>query len=484
MFKLILYKELREIIGTTKFAVTFGICSILIILAFFTGIKNYQTGIQEFNDSKAAELQQFEKYTKWDSVNNHRVFLPPRPLAFLVMGVSNDIGRSASVDGLNRPSPGDSLYSEQPVFAVFRFLDLQFVFQIILSLFAILFAFDAVNGEKERGTLSLSFANAVPRASYILGKLSGSFLALTLPLLIPVLIGILLLPLMGLTLTNDEWIRLGLFILCGMLYLGVFLSLSVFISCLTQRSSSSFLFLLVIWVCSALIIPRASVLIAGNIVEVPSTSVIYFQRMQLERQNSADMEKKLREFFKEINQAQMNNTDNSPEATDRLQTRINDFLQKITDENNEKLENLTSRLNEERRNIQIKQEKLAFGISRISPAAVFTLAATTLSGTSLELKNYFLKRAEEYSESFAGFLREKTGHNVGGSRIVIRVESGEEKKKPPQPINPGEIPEFVYKSPELAGILKDAFPDITLLMLFNLIFFSGAFLAFLRYDLR
>ena len=484
MFKLILYKELREIIGSVKFAATFGICSILIILAFFTGTKNYQTGMQEYNASKEAALRQHESRTDWEQVNSHRVFLPPKPLATLVMGISNDLGRAANIDGLNKPSLGDSTYSEQPVFAVFRFLDLEFVFQIILSLFAILFAFDAINGEKERGTLRLSFANSLPRAWYILGKLIGSFLALALPLLIPILIGILLLPLMGLSLSNDEWIRLFIFIICGLLYLDVFLTLSVFVSCLTQRSSSSFLFLLVIWVCSVLIVPRASVLIAGNMVEVPSLADIYFQRTKLERQNSREWNEKIRVFLDELRKEQMQSGDNSPEANERRQKKINEFLENTTNENNAKVEKLVSRLNEERRNKQITQEKLAFGISRISPTAVFTLASTTLSGTSLELRNHFQKRAEAYSESFAEFIRKKTGRNIGGSRIVIRVTPQEQQKKPPQPINTREIPEFVYESPELASIFRDALPDIAILILFNLIFFTGAFLAFLRYDLR
>ncbi|MEE8583230.1 MAG: ABC transporter permease subunit [Acidobacteriota bacterium] len=66
--------------------------------------------------------------------------------------------------------------------------------QIVLSLFAILFAYNAVSGEKEQGTLRLSFSNAVPRDSYILGKAAGSFLALAIPLLILILLGCLLLP--------------------------------------------------------------------------------------------------------------------------------------------------------------------------------------------------------------------------------------------------------------------------------------------------
>lgn len=485
MLRLILYKELREIIGSRKFAITFGICSILIILAFYTGIENYKTSMQEYNASKEAQLRKYEKTTEWERVTGHQIFLPPKPLASLVMGVSNDLGRTASISGLTRPSLSDSIYSQQPVFAVFRFLDLEFVFQIVLSLFAILFAFDAINGEKERGTLRLSFANSLPRASYILGKLTGSFLALAMPLLIPILIGILMLPLMGLTLSADEWLRLGLFILCGLLYLGVFLTLAVFISCLTQRSSSSFLFLLVIWVCSVLIIPRASVLIAGNMVEVPSSVEISLQRLQLMKQNSRDMSKRLNKFSREIAPQVLQNQDLSQEEKSKIyMEKINDFLSKISDENNKKIEDLTNRLNEDRRNKQVKQEKLAFGISRISPTAVFTLTATTLSGTSIKLREHFRDRAAAYSESFAEFIREKTGRNIGNQRIIIRLRGDEEEKKQPEPINPREIPEFLYESPELSVILQEALPDIAILILFNFLFFSGAFLAFLRYDLR
>ncbi len=481
MLKLILYKELREIIGSTKFAITFGICSILIILAFFTGIKNYQSGMQEYNASKAAELRKHEKETDWKEVSSLQIYLTPKPLASLVMGVSNDLGRTAYITGGSVPPLADSTYSQQPVFAVFRFLDLEFVFQIILSLFAILFAFDAINGEKERGTLRLSFANSLPRANYILGKIIGSFLALVLPLLIPILIGILMLPLFGVVLSTDEWIRLGLFIVTGFLYLGVFLTLSVFISSLTQRSSSSFLFLLVIWVFSVLIVPRASVLIAGNMVEVPSLEEISIQRLQLVRQNSRVYSEKIKELYRNYIDEMRKGNDFSKEAQERGMKKINDALEKIRNENEKKEEDLLSRLHEERRNKQIGQEKLAFNISRISPTAVFTLAATTLSGTSMELRQQFRERATAYSKSFAEFYREKTGFNIGQIRIN---RSMDEEKKPAKPIDTGEIPEFVYHSPELSNIFRDSLPDITILILFNFIFFAGSFLAFLRYDLR
>nr|NIR47241.1 ABC transporter permease subunit [candidate division KSB1 bacterium]NIR71374.1 ABC transporter permease subunit [candidate division KSB1 bacterium]NIS22861.1 ABC transporter permease subunit [candidate division KSB1 bacterium]NIT69699.1 ABC transporter permease subunit [candidate division KSB1 bacterium]NIU23367.1 ABC transporter permease subunit [candidate division KSB1 bacterium] len=278
MLRWLIEKELREIIGSTKFAITFGVCSILILLTFYVGSKNYLMSRQKYEAAKTENLRQMEGLTDWLRVDNHRIFLPPQPLEALVTGVSNDIGRTIEMAGRGELTAQDSRYNDEPIFAVFRFLDLDFIFQIVLSLFAILFAYDAINGEKERGTLRLAFANPIPREKYILGKLLGSFLGLEIPLLIPILLGCLMLPLLGVNLTNAEWIRLALIVGAGLLYFGAFLALSVFISSLAEKTSNSFLLLLVIWIFAVLIVPRSAVLLAGRLVEVPSVDEISAQK--------------------------------------------------------------------------------------------------------------------------------------------------------------------------------------------------------------
>ena len=188
MIKLIVEKELREIIGSTRFAITFGICSVLILLSFYVGARNYQVSVSQYEAAKRENLRRMEGLTDWFGVQEYRVFLPPQPLAALVTGVSNDIGRTTEVRGRGELVAEDSRFNDDPIFAIFRFLDLDFIFQIVLSLFAILFAYDTISGEKERGTLRLSFANAVPKDTNILGKLIGSSVALALPLLVPMLV--------------------------------------------------------------------------------------------------------------------------------------------------------------------------------------------------------------------------------------------------------------------------------------------------------
>ena len=218
MLRLIIEKELREIIGSAKFAYTFGVCAILIILAFYVGAKHHQVNVDRYEAGKAENSRKMEGLTDWIRVQSHRVFLPPQPLEALVTGISNDIGRTIEMHGRGELVADESRYNDDPIFAIFRFLDLEFIFQIVLSLFAILFAYDAINGEKERGTLRLSFANSIPRDKYILGKLCGFFFALTIPLILPILIGCLLLLILGIHLSGDEWIKMFFVILAGLLY--------------------------------------------------------------------------------------------------------------------------------------------------------------------------------------------------------------------------------------------------------------------------
>ena len=52
-------------------------------------------------------------------------------------------------------------------------VDWAFIIGYVLSLIALLFTFDAVSSERERGTLRLMLANSVPRHTILIGKFLG-----------------------------------------------------------------------------------------------------------------------------------------------------------------------------------------------------------------------------------------------------------------------------------------------------------------------
>ncbi|GAB5520669.1 MAG: hypothetical protein RhofKO_29200 [Rhodothermales bacterium] len=471
MLKLLIAKELREIVGTTKFAVTFAVCAVLLLLAFYVGARNYQVAQAEYEAAVAENLNQMAGLTEWLEVD-HRVFLPPQPLAVLVNGIANDIGRTVEMRAEGELRPENSRFNEDTIYAVFRFLDLDFIFTIVLSLFAILFAYDAINGEKERGTLRLSFANAVPRDQYLIGKIIGSFLALVVPLLIPILVGCLLLIIMGIPMEAGEWGRLGLILGAGLLYFTVFLTLSVFISALTEQSSSSFLMLLVVWIFSVLIIPRAAVLMSGRAIDVPSIDQINYEKSVFQRQQWNDFRQKTQAFFAE------NRTEGADmqEVFAQYQTES----QQWRDDNQAEADAFNGKLNEDRQNREQVQQRVALNISRLSPASAFSLAASELAGTSLALRHAFAESVDEYQDTYKAFLDEKTG----GSNRFMRFTAQQNEEEEPDPIDPQELPQYQFSVPDTGTLMSRAAIDFGVLALFNVLFFAGAFVAFLKYDVR
>jgi ABC-type transport system involved in multi-copper enzyme maturation permease subunit len=470
MYKTILIKEIRDIIGSRKFLVSFLICSLLIIISFYTGAKWYENNRSRYEAALSENIRQMSGVTDWIMVKHH-VYLPPDPLAALVAGVDNDIGRDIEMFAVGELTARDSRFSDDPIFSVFHFLDIEFVFSIVLALFAILFGYNMVNGEKEAGTLRLVFANAVPRHHFILGKMTGALLAVTIPLLIPFCIGSLLLIIMGIPMDTDAWIKLGLIIVSGLLYFGVMLLLSVFLSTVTLRSSNAFLLTLIIWIFSTLIIPRAAVLIAGRLVQVPTIDELDSQKFGYRSQLwTEDMQK--------MNAFKVPESKNPQEMIDAFHK----YMGELGRQRNEKMDLFNQRLNEERRNRQNNQEALAFSLARIVPSANFSLAVMRLAGSSLELKQAFLSTAQSYQQSYAQFLGSKTDGILPGSGMVFRMinDDGQE----PVPINPHEIPAFVYKNKSSGQVLQLAGMDILMLIGFGLLFFCGAWGAFLRYDLR
>lgn len=465
MLKIIIEKELKEILGSAKFVFTFAVCSLLILLTFYVGARNYQINKSQYEASVAENLRSMKEVTDWRMVR-HKIFLPPQPLASLVGGVSNDIGRNISMAGMGELIATESKYNEDPIYAVFRFLDLDFLFQIILSLFAILLTYNAVNGEKERGTLALTFANPVPRDKYILGKLFGSFTALSIPLIIPLLLGALLLPLMGVPMEGGDWMKLIVILFTGFLYFGVFLSLSVFMSIIMKQSSGSFLMMLVIWIMSVIVLPRASVIIAGRAVDVPSVDEVNSKKAKFSTQVFEEQFKKMGTF--------------KPASETTGMQEFQKFMAELQEESSKKQKEFNDKLNEERSNRQSLQQGVAFGISRISPSACFSLAATNIAGTSLQLINEFMDQAVAYQDVFKKFQMAKTGATSGSGVMIAIRTSGEEEKK----IDPKELPQFKYNSPDIAKTLGRSIIDLVILIIYNLIFFFGSFVAFIKYDLR
>jgi len=467
MLKLIILKELRDIVSSKKFVWSFAIISFLIILIFYVGGKNYELQQRRYEAGLSENIRQMQGITDWIQIKHH-IYLPPDPLYSLVNGIDNDIGRNIEMFGVGELNADDSRFMEDPLFASFRFLDLRFLFIVVLTLFAIMFGYNMINGEKESGTLKLVFANAIPRDTFILGKLIGAISAISVPILLPLFIGSLVLILQGIPMDVESWIRLALIIIAGLLLFVFFLVLSILFSALAKKSSWSFLYMIVIWIFCVLIWPRSSVLVAGRAVDVPSVDEIAYQKMALQSQLWQEDRKK------------MNNYKSDTQDMSKMMSDFQQFMAEIADERNEKVSQYNQRLNQERQNRQSVQEATAFWIGRASPVAGFALAAMQLAGSGIDLKNQYRKDASRYQEIYAGFLKNYTDGPLPGGGIVMRMVGDEEA----EPIDPGELPVYQFRKASFTDDIAKAGVDLGLLLVFIFTGFGASIWAFARFDVR
>ena len=126
-------------------------------------------------------------------------------------------------------------------------IDWAFIISVVLSFVAILFAFDAVSGERERGSLRLAVANPIPRGVFLLGKFVGAFVSIVLPFLVAVLINLFLLSsAQSLSLGGYNWASSAVIVLCPMLYICLFIALGLLVSIRVEQSSMGLIVLVLI----------------------------------------------------------------------------------------------------------------------------------------------------------------------------------------------------------------------------------------------
>ncbi len=488
MFATLVEKELKSILLSPKFVATFAVCTVLILLSVFVGIREYKASIAEYETASQLSEQAVRSATSWWGVSP-RVFRKPNPMQIFSAGVNNDIGRLSDISTWTDVKLRQSSYSDNTLFALFRFIDFAFIVQLVLSLFAILFTYDAINGERESGTLKLSFSNAVPRGTFVLSKFVGAWLGLTIPLLIPILLAVLLAMVMGVPMTGVEWSKLAMLIGVSVLYFTFFVMLGLLVSSLTKRSATSFLVLLVIWVCLVLIIPRAATMAAGQLVEVPSVAEVESQKDRFRTDRWDAFGKRRSEAWRErmagaegMSQDDRRDfMDNNREKWAQEDDESRQLMEQEIAENSRVVD-------EELRNRKAEQEQVAFRLARMSPASAYQLAATNLAGTNTSLKARYEDAMKAYRTAYAAFIadkraeeqrkaREESSRNRSGMRITFGGGGD-------SPVDSSEMPRFEEPDQSFASALEPSLADLGLLGAFTVLCFAGAFIAFLRYDVR
>jgi len=411
MLRSIIRKEILHNLLSYKFSIITALTTILILASILMMYRDY-----------GLAMENYETLARLSSKSGAAV-ITPTPLSIFVKGLDDNLCRSYEGGSVNI-EVSRKQQSVNKVFRLFTTADLLYVIKVVLSLCAMLFAFDMVCGEKEAATLRQSLSNSLGRPLLILGKWIGGFTSFIVPLFLAVLLGTTFVALQPrVAMSPQDWARLGLFLLSSVIYLAVFFSLGLLISCLTHQASSALVVSLSVWTLLVFLIPNLGIILARELVEIPTV-----QQLEVART-----------YYRVglyLAEQRMDSTDRS--EFDRL-------VDRVSAESNQLAEDYRNRFN--------RLLAVSRNITRMSPAAAFTFLATDIMGTGV---------AEERRLKSAVLQYIQTAESMPDSRPAFRYE----------------------RSTCSETLAQGGMDNLLILMLFGILFGTGAYVAFLRYDVR
>ena len=459
MFLTLLRKEIISHILTLRFGVTFILFILLVFASIYVTTSVYEQDVALWsacNRGSASHLKEIIKEEdNWRRIRRlmdweGRLDAVPVPaLSSVVPGLRpfTPISVNTGRDWYRNIGKG---YEKNPLAGLLRMPDLVYIVSVVLSLLAVLFAFDSICGEKESGTLRLMLSNAVPRDSILLAKWVGGYVVLIVPFLIAAFGGLGYAWWSGNLGVNGENVRrLGILLFVACLYISVFFTLTVCVSAATHRSATSLFICLLIWVMWILVIPNLAPVVAKIIRPAPSVEKINAEKEAADKEVRMQIER-LYASSGELNygQAMQRKEERLRAEGETRKSRWDRFLAETTG----------------------RQTDLAQTLGRISPAVCWTYSAVALMGTGpSEYKQY-----EEARKRLMKGLQE-----LRDRLRQVRRETGSSPA-----ISEDDVPSLQVGQVGFGLAAKTALNDILILLILNVVFFLAGYVLFLRYDVR
>ena len=251
-------RELLDNLMTFRFAAAVFIMLLLVVANTAVQIQDYERRLVDYNTAVKTHHQQ-SREKKTYSAGKFDVDRPPNPLSIFNIGMDKQLGNQVEVYFGFVPTLWDAKMhgSDNPIMNIFSSIDIAFIFKVVLSLLALIFAYDTLAGEHERGTLRLVLTHPVRRGHILFAKYMSAMVCLLVPLLMSVSLGVILLTTStSISLSTDDFLRIAGFILTTIVYLSVFYLIGMFISAVTRRTGTALMLSMFVWGFWVLIYPN------------------------------------------------------------------------------------------------------------------------------------------------------------------------------------------------------------------------------------
>lgn len=515
MFGILLWKEIREHLMTFRFAAALVTIFLLVIISVWVNGNDYLRRRDTFNTlSDTAATQVAETYVVSQLVPIiHR---PPSALSVFAQGEEKRLGNRVEIERYSIPAEASDSLTDNPLMASQQSFDLLLIFTFIISLFGILFTYDSISGERERGALRMLCSNAMGRRTIYLVKFVAGLIVLSIPVIISFLCALQVLQWVHTIQYNpDQWIAIGVMLFGGLLYGALFVAVGLCCSSLVRRPSTSLVLSLLIWTLLVVLIPGAATNTAKSLDPLPSPTEFsnFEQRTREETKNKVQV-------FRMMSlprglggrRCTSGGISQSYYLLDSFNvTRWNDwikyalFKESVWQPRAYTVWDFYLRFLEEKK----RQKNFAEILSFPSPSQRLHNIFTLLAKTDYEAYADFMSQARRYRETFMqglkdrglfdsniiGLISRRTQDDISSDEKIAerfrkmdaRMQNGEDWEvvlgfDQFGPLPPELIPHFAYDF-EKPDFGESFLPIGVLFFMLALVFFAG-FIAFMRYDVR
>ena len=498
MLSTLIRRELLDNLMTFRFAAAVFIMLLLVVANTVVLIKDYERRLAAYNTALKThqdKLQEFRAYSGYE-LNIDR---PPNPLSIFNAGFDKQLGNQVRVYHAFVPTLWDAQMhgSDNPFLNIFTSIDIVFIFEVVLSLIALLFAYDALAGERERGTLRLVLAQSVRRGHILLAKYISAMLCLLVPVLLSLLLAMILLTSSrALSLSPDDFLRIGGIVFTSLVYLSVFYLIGMLISGISRRTSTALMFSIFIWGFLVLVYPNMILAVMS-----PSSP----PRSQIDSTVN-DIKQIWEEFDRERKAFLVNDpvpgesvwfdigavgwsSEHLSTHTSALAVHFRNILN--IDKINERSESqvpharnyfrfLEPRVIESAEktwmlrkpgleDIFVQPASIDKTLLKLSPIGIYDSATQAWAGTDLKGIQDFFDAARRYRQTVIDYFYDK---EVFGERHWFSADKGA--------VDWSLLPHFSFKRSDININMKRAFPDVCLLLLINVLLFMAIFLIFIK----
>ena len=502
MFWVLLRREILAHLITFRFAITVITCLLLVATTMFIRINDYEQRLASYNAARDAHRDELLS-TRTYSFLMPKIDRPPNPLSIFNAGMDSRIGNTLRIYYTHVPVLWDAHSHSSGNLFIDHFyrIDLVFVFQFVLSLLALLFAYDAIAGERESGTMRLTMSHPVRRGSILGAKYVGAMTCLILPLIISFIIALIWIVSTGsIVFSEADFLRIAGILLTSMIYLSAIYLIGFFISASVHRTATALMLSLFVWVVLVLVYPSLSVSVVDQLIK-PQRSLInssYEAMWEIRRAANKEAMEYLQndaiagesEHFNVdgsrgglnvglSNQRTLMRIDFraydwqfiSPESEKYVPhvIRYHQFLAPLHIDAAEKMGLIRLPALDQ---IRFRRARIAQNLLRFSPAAMYNLATQAWLGTDLDGVVDFFEAARHYRRTLINYFYDEDAFS---SRQWFASDKGA--------INLDDLPGFAYQRTSLWVSVSRALPDLQLLILLNVALFLATFAIFVRQEI-